>query len=148
MNKEINEEINEEINIAKYQPRYFSYIYMDKNTNIYIEEKITRHKAKPKQAARIALTAICHKQKLENIKVKFIIKEHIDNNDKKYFAYEGKKIELEQPVTIKCNDKSITYKYDYELKKISLEESEDLINDIKNKEIDNISINFSNIMFN
>ena len=144
----MNKEINTDLNTALYKPRYFCYIYMDKNTNIYIEEKFTGHMAKPKQAARKALVAICDKQKLENIKIKFIIKEHIDNNDKKYFAYEGKKIELEQPVTIKCNDKSITYKYDYELKKISLEESEDLINDIKNKEIDNISINFSNIMFN
>ena len=77
---------------------------------------------------------ICIEEKIENIKLKFIIKECTRWSSKKYFAYEGTKIKLEQPIILKCKDTTITYQYKYKVKKISLEECDYLINDIKNNE--------------
>ena len=130
-------EIKEETDLKdgeEYPYRYFTSIYMDKNAKICREGRYKSHINRPIKAAKKALHAICDKEEIENINVKFIIKECTRWSSKKMFAYEGIKIKFAQPITVKCDDTTITYHYDYNVKKISLEECEYLINDIKNKE--------------
>ena len=121
--------------------RYFTSIYKNKHGDILKEGRYKSHINKPKQAAKKAFKQICNKEEIENNKkIKFVIKECTRNSRKKYYAYEGEKIKFDCPIKVDYRGTTITYNYEYKVKKISLDECKELINvDFDDNDNDTIS---------
>lgn len=90
----------------------------------------------PKRAAYKGLSSILSKnidyQDGQNIM--FSMKEVTRGSKKKMFTYNGKREKLEHPVQIMIGDKVITYKYKKYVKATKLQQTEFLLNMIKQKD--------------
>lgn len=103
-------------------PRYFRVIYQDTNDDIIQTGRFAARY--PKTAAGKALTSI-RKAYLNNLPddgINFMLKEITRGSRKKYFYYNGKSIELKDPIKVQIGgsgeySRTITYKYKSEIKK-------------------------------
>jgi hypothetical protein len=100
----------------KQTTRYFKAVYNENEKGRFSGDK-------PKQAANKALTSITKEFKIPiNKMFEFSVKECTRGSRKKTYTYVGKRIELDDEISVKIDGKTIKYKYSNVLKKKVFEE--------------------------
>jgi len=111
--------------------RSFKAIYINTDGDVVMEGRYCG--AKPKQAACKALTGIYKIFNKEEKKIKgeiyFGVKETTRKGRGKFYWYNGERVKLENPITLKIdNGKKITYNFNNVVKKASEDECKHLLN--------------------